>query len=415
MELPFIGVRSRPVAGDIDGDGIDDIGLWVPDRSGVFPSEAAEWYFLVSGGVPLTNRIIGWHHRVQLINFTPVPFGNDRFAQFGDEFAIPLLGNFDPPAAGSSAATTSTATTSTVTNTSSPDDTSESETTTEPNSTAPPTTTNAAPVVSAGFGTLTTQQRAALPAFDLYRVFGDDGDLVFSVIGNTNPDLLIGSIVGGRLRLQALDSASGMAKLTIEARDAAGNSVQDTLELHVVAVDEPVVPVDEPVVPVDEPVVPVVEFNEPPVALATTIINASDDSDPIQVDLPTKFVDSDDSVLSYQVVSNSNPSLVRGMVSGSRLTLHVSDGNEGTSIVGVRASDSAAGAATHSIVVHVTSTNRTPVASATIREIRVQEDAATEQLDLSTLFSDPDGDDLHYQISNTNASLVSPHLVDAAL
>ncbi len=439
-ELPFIGVRSRPVAGDIDGDGIDDIGLWVPDRSGVFPSEAAEWYILVSGGAPLTNRITA---APQVINFNPVPFGNDRFAQFGDEFGIPLLGNFDPPAPGSSSATNSSTTTSTITNTATPDDTTESETTSQPTATEPPITTNAAPVVSAGFGTLTTQQGAALPEFDLNRVFDDDGDLLFSVVGNTNSDLLIGSIVAGRLRLQALDGASGMAKLTIEARDSAGNSVQDTLELHVVAVVQPVVPVDEPVVPVVEPVVPVVEpvvpvvepvvpvvepvvpvvepvvpaveLNEPPIALDTTIINALDDSDPIQVDLQSKFVDSDDSVLGYQVVSISNPSLVSGVVSGSRLTLHVSEGNAGTSIVAVRASDSAGGTATHSIVVHVTSSNRAPVASTTIRAIRVQEDAATEQLDLSTLFSDPDGDDLQYQISNTNASLVSPHLVDAAL
>jgi hypothetical protein len=29
--------------------------------------------------------------------FTPVPFGNDKFAQFGDEFGLPVPGNFDPP------------------------------------------------------------------------------------------------------------------------------------------------------------------------------------------------------------------------------------------------------------------------------------------------------------------------------
>ena len=263
-ELPFFGVRSRPVAGDIDSDGIDDIGLWVPDRSGILPAEAAEWYILVSGGAPLTNRITG---APPVINFTPVPFGNDRFAQFGDEFAIPLLGNFDPPAPGSSPATNAPANSSPATDADTPDGTAGSETVTEPASTALPTITNPAPVVSAGFGTLTTQQGAALPEFDLDRVFDDDGELVYSVIGNTNPDLLIGSIVGGRLRLQALGSASGMAKLTIQARDSAGNSVQDTLELHVIAVDEPAVPADEPAVPVDEPVVlvdePVVPVDEP--------------------------------------------------------------------------------------------------------------------------------------------------------
>jgi hypothetical protein len=28
-----------------------------------------------------------------------VPFGNDQYMQFGDEFALPLVGNFDPPVA----------------------------------------------------------------------------------------------------------------------------------------------------------------------------------------------------------------------------------------------------------------------------------------------------------------------------
>jgi hypothetical protein len=34
------------------------------------------------------------------LSFETVPFGNDIFAQFGDEFALPVLGNFDPPISG---------------------------------------------------------------------------------------------------------------------------------------------------------------------------------------------------------------------------------------------------------------------------------------------------------------------------
>jgi hypothetical protein len=32
-----------------------------------------------------------------IVRFQPVPFGNDQYMQFGDEFALPLVGNFDPP------------------------------------------------------------------------------------------------------------------------------------------------------------------------------------------------------------------------------------------------------------------------------------------------------------------------------
>ncbi|MCA9241356.1 MAG: hypothetical protein KDA37_14195, partial [Planctomycetales bacterium] len=94
----FPGVLDRPVAADMDQDGIDDIGMWVP-RNGATPSQIiAEWYFLVSGGAgPAAGSIAAINHP-----FSPVPFGNDLFAQFGDELALPIVGNFDPPVASSS-------------------------------------------------------------------------------------------------------------------------------------------------------------------------------------------------------------------------------------------------------------------------------------------------------------------------
>jgi len=94
----FIGVRERPVAADMDQDGIDDIGLWVPDRAGVAPVENGEWYFLVSNA--FGQNVPAYYGSVFFLDhpFTPIPFGEDIYASFGDEFAVPLLGNFDPPA-----------------------------------------------------------------------------------------------------------------------------------------------------------------------------------------------------------------------------------------------------------------------------------------------------------------------------
>lgn len=97
----FIGVRERPVSADMDQDGFDDLGLWVPDRGGATGREAGEWYWLVSGGNSLLDRIVESRDPVRggsaEILFRPIPFGEDIFAQFGDEFAIPVVGNFDPP------------------------------------------------------------------------------------------------------------------------------------------------------------------------------------------------------------------------------------------------------------------------------------------------------------------------------
>ena len=99
----FPGARERPVAADMDRDGFDDIGLWTPDRTTQTPGDAAEWYILVSGGASLTNRIVvdpipaPGAKTPNIIPFTPVPFGNDLYFQYGDEFSLPILGNFDPP------------------------------------------------------------------------------------------------------------------------------------------------------------------------------------------------------------------------------------------------------------------------------------------------------------------------------
>ncbi|MEX2171963.1 MAG: Ig-like domain-containing protein [Pirellulales bacterium] len=102
----FPGVTDRPVAADMDQDGIDDIGLWVPRNGPQPPQIIAEWYFLLSGDFEPTPedaidnrlRITG---QVNTLNhpFSPVPFGTDLFAEFGDELALPIVGNFDPPVA----------------------------------------------------------------------------------------------------------------------------------------------------------------------------------------------------------------------------------------------------------------------------------------------------------------------------
>jgi CSLREA domain-containing protein len=105
----FPGIRERPVAADFDADGIDDIGLWVPDGVGSTPVELAQWYLLTSGDNPATEnretvltRIVGGTLG-GFVPFSHTPLGNDLFAQFGDRFAAPIVGNFDPPLSATTA------------------------------------------------------------------------------------------------------------------------------------------------------------------------------------------------------------------------------------------------------------------------------------------------------------------------
>lgn len=94
----FIGTREVPVAADMNMDGMDDLGLWVPDREGQTPREGGEYYFLVSNGAPVANRIrFDANLGTSVVDFHPTPFGQDFVVQFGDDYARPLVGNFDPP------------------------------------------------------------------------------------------------------------------------------------------------------------------------------------------------------------------------------------------------------------------------------------------------------------------------------
>jgi hypothetical protein len=105
----FPGVADKPVAADMDQDGIDDVGLWVPRTSASLPQGVAEWYFLLSSDPNGVNRITGQANTLDHA-FTPTPFGFDIFAEFGDERSLPIVGNFDPPVAKSSSTPNQTTT-----------------------------------------------------------------------------------------------------------------------------------------------------------------------------------------------------------------------------------------------------------------------------------------------------------------
>jgi len=94
--LYYAGARLKPVAADMDMDGITDIGLWCPDRAGADSTKLGEWYILVSNDPTGTLRKNGvvkaLDHQFSLLSPS-----KDIFARMGSEYAVPLIGNFDPP------------------------------------------------------------------------------------------------------------------------------------------------------------------------------------------------------------------------------------------------------------------------------------------------------------------------------
>ena len=304
---PFIGVRERPVAGDMDGDGIDDIGLWVPDRSGVTPTQAAEWYFLISHGRSIADRIA-----VEQVQFTPYPFGWDLFAQFGDQFAIPVVGNFDPPLAGQSSSAPAAAPTPAA-----PPATQVATAQAPPARQAVP---GAASITVDPIPNVTVLEDAGVQVVNLASHFRHSrGEtLAFSIASNTNSALVTPVVKGDTIRLRLAANQHGTSRITVQARDASGTSAQLTFQVVVQPVNDP----------------PVVVRPLPDV----TVLQAAGAQ---VVDLSPVFTDGDGDQLQYTASTSPGAAMVCATVSGSRLTLAFVPGQHGTGQITVRASDPA--------------------------------------------------------------------------
>lgn len=80
------------------------IGLWDPGNTAQDNRPIAEWRFLISGGAtPVAGSSSALNHL-----FSTAPLGNDRYAEFGDERALPIVGNFDPPVTADNSANQNT-------------------------------------------------------------------------------------------------------------------------------------------------------------------------------------------------------------------------------------------------------------------------------------------------------------------
>ncbi|MEM1228263.1 MAG: tandem-95 repeat protein [Planctomycetota bacterium] len=85
------GFVDRPVTGDLNLDGIDELGIWIKGRQGQLPKDSGEYFFWVSDDTTAlpSNNFNSFSHE-------GLPGGNDLFIQFGDDTALPIVGNFDP-------------------------------------------------------------------------------------------------------------------------------------------------------------------------------------------------------------------------------------------------------------------------------------------------------------------------------
>ena len=151
--------------------------------------------------------------------------------------------------------------------------------------------------------------------------------------------------------------------------------------------------------------------NRPPVAVGAIPAATLAIGESVRLNVSTYFQDPDGDALTYRAES-TDPSRVSATMSGTDLTITGIAG--GTATVTVTATDPGRLMATQSAGVTVKAENRAPTATGTVP--RQTLDAGTSlTVDVSSYFSDPDGDALSYEATSNNTGVVTVDVSGSAV
>ena len=209
---------------------------------------------------------------------------------------------------------------------------------------------------------------------DLSSYFSDpDGDALSYTAASSNTGVASASVSGSSVVVTAL--ARGVATVTVTARDAQGLLAQQRFQVTVP--------------------------NRAPEAVDAIPARTVFAGRTASVDASLYFRDPDADPLTYTATS-SNPEVATVTVAAATITMRAV--TSGVATITVSASDPDGGAARQTVQVIVP--NREPQAVGTIPE-RTLSVGETATVDLSSYFTDPDGDALSYTAASSNTGVAS--------
>ena len=233
---------------------------------------------------------------------------------------------------------------------------------------------NVPPVVSAPINTVELRPNAVAPAIDLTTHFSDpDGDTLTFVATSSEPGVATVTVDGSSLNIRARDR--GITSVTVTASDPDGESIQTSFLVAVI--------------------------NNAPTAQTTIALDIKHRGDTDTLDLTTVFNDPDADALTFEA-SIADDTVATVSIQGSTLTIEAV--GVGESEVTVTATD--AFGLMGVTMFTVTIMNQAPVV---VMEIDDQQTNRTMMImvDLSMVFSDPDGDPLTYTASVTGSQIAT--------
>ena len=237
------------------------------------------------------------------------------------------------------------------------------------------------PEVISPLGTMEIfEDQQGIPSLNLDDHFTDmDGEALNYTFTAAPADLVNITLSGSSLSFDTIANVTGTVLVTVTANNAAGDTISDTLTIDITPIPDPPVRIAFPP--------PVVFDEDQPGALPT-------------VDLSTLYFDPDTPDLIYTIVNNLPAGRVTASISGSILSFGTILDQNGAATVEITVSDGNQTASLNTIVnVDVVPTNDAPRNDVPLPNIIVDEDtAAPTSTNLSTAFTDPDGDALSYSL-----------------
>ncbi len=241
------------------------------------------------------------------------------------------------------------------------------------------TVPNRAPTAVGTISPVTLTAGGSATDVDVSSKFGDPDNhtLTYTAVSSDTSKATV-SVSGAVVKITP--RASGTATVTVTANDNNGGSVKQTISVRV--------------------------SNRAPIKVGTispVTLTAAGSS--TNVDVSGKFLDPDSDTLSYTAVSSDT---TKATVSVSSSTVTITPVAAGSATVTVTASDGSL-TATQTISVTVEQSNRAPTAVGTISPVTLTTAGSSANVNVSSKFSDPNGDTLNYTAvsSDTTKATVS--------
>ncbi len=219
---------------------------------------------------------------------------------------------------------------------------------------------------------------------DLSSYFTDaDGDALSYTASSSATAVATVTVAGSALRVIA--GRPGTATVTVTAADPDGETATQSFQVTVP--------------------------NRGPEAVGTIPAQMLTEGGTRSLVLASYFTDPDGDALTF-TTANANPAVAVGTVSGSVLTIRAV--GVGFSVITVTATDPGGLTATQIVTVEVTARNRAPQPQGSIPAQSMRAGESTT-VNLSSYFTDPDGDALTYTASSANAAVATGTAVGATL